>query len=62
MEKPAGQPADKTGSQYAELFLLDFYKGRQVLSMSAYEVIMICIAAMTLVLKMIEVYHGRNHK
>ena len=30
--------------------------------MSAYEVIMICIAAMTLVLKMIEVYHGRNHK
>ena len=30
--------------------------------MSAYEIVMICIATMTLLLKLIEVLNDRNHK
>ena len=41
--------------------LLDF-QGRQVMYMSVYEIVMICIASVGLLLKLIEAVTGRNQK
>ena len=38
------------------------YKGKQVMYMDAYQIIMICIASVTLVLKLIELYHNISGK
>ena len=43
-------------------FGLPDYKRRQVMDMNAYEVVMICIASMTLLLKVIEVIYNLNRK
>ena len=40
--------------KYAELDHLPEYEGRQVMDMDGYQITMICIAAMTLLLKLIE--------
>ena len=37
-------------------------KERQVSDMDAYQIIMICIASVTLVLKLIKLYHNIGHK
>ena len=49
------------GGNTRSLRLLD-YQGKQVMYMDAYQIIMICIAAVTLVLKLIEFYHNINRK
>ena len=40
--------------EYAELAPAGIYEGRQVLDMDGYQITMVCIAAMTLLLKLIE--------
>ena len=47
---------------YAELAPAGLTKERQVLDMDAYQIIMICIASVTLVLKLIELYHNISRK
>ena len=66
MEKPAGQPADKTGSRYAELLPAGLCtKERQVSYMGAYEIIMICLTSVNLLLKLlkiIKIVKSKKHK
>ena len=45
--------------EYAELTPAGLAKERQVTDMSTYEIIMICIAAVTLLLKLIEMYNRK---
>ena len=61
MELPFEQSNGRTGRKYAEL-LPAGHKRRQVMDMDAYQIIMICIASVTLVLKLIEFYHNINRK
>lgn len=51
----------QTGRKYAELAPARPIQ-RQVMRMNAYEIIMICIASMTLLLKLIEALTGKNQK
>ena len=37
-------------------------KRRQVMDMSAYEIIMICLTAITLLLKLLKIFKGNKHK
>ena len=47
------------GGNTRSLRLLD-YQGKQVMYMDAYQIIMICLAAITLVLKLIDLYINRK--
>lgn len=47
--------------KYAELSPAEFVR-KQVMRMTGYEITMICIAAMTLLLKLIEVIFNLFHK
>ncbi len=51
----------QTGRQYAELAPAG-HKGRQVMDMDGYQIVMICISAMTLLLKLIEVFLNQINK
>ena len=48
----------QTGRQYAELSPAGFQRRKRVMRMTGYEITMICIAAMTLLLKLIEVIYN----
>ena len=53
MKKPSEQSDGKTGRKYAALSPAG-HKGRQVMDMDVYQTTMVCLAAMTLLLKLIE--------
>ena len=53
IKKPSEQSDSKTGRQYPELAPAE-HKGRQVMDMDVYQTTMVCLAAMTLLLKLIE--------
>ena len=62
MKKPAGKPADRTGSRYAELLPAGLTKERQVSYMGAYEIIMICLTSVNLLLKLLKLFKSKKRK
>ena len=52
----------QTERKYAELSPAGFQRRKRVMYMTGYEIAMICIAAMTLLLKLIEVIINLLHK
>lgn len=59
MDAPPDHVRRRTGRYTRSLRLPDCER-RQMMYMSAYEIIMICIATMTLMLKLIELYNANR--
>ena len=61
MEMPAEESEGRTGRIRGAFTCWTFLR-KQVMFMDAYQIIMICIATVTLMLKLIEVFNGINRK